>query len=163
MLHDFPSWHRYHFYGYINASYRNNRNRKQFLNILNREKILDNDIPTSILIYSEANLSSVKCRLYDGAGVNGRKKFFFSPPSFLQNSRKKNFKFFFSNIFPKTAEKKIKFFFLQRFSKNSRKKKLNFFSPPFFPKTAEFFLKIFCCLFLCKLSHFTTSKGALFI
>ena len=37
MLHDFSSWHRKHFYGYINASYRNNRNRKQFINILNRD------------------------------------------------------------------------------------------------------------------------------
>ena len=29
---------------YINASYRHNR--KQFINILNRERILNNDIPT---------------------------------------------------------------------------------------------------------------------
>ena len=52
--------------------------------------------------------------------MNGRKKNsnFFSPPFFLQNSRKRKF----SNIFPETAENFFLIFFLHRFSKNSRKK-----------------------------------------
>ena len=45
MLCDFPSCHSQYFHGQINASYRNNRNRKQIINISNQEKNLNNDIP----------------------------------------------------------------------------------------------------------------------
>ena len=58
---------------------------------------------------------------YDGASVNSRRKkiqIFFLHRFFYQNSRKNKFKFIFSNVFPKTAEKK----------------KLNLFSPTFFQK-----------------------------
>ena len=45
MLRDFPAWPSKGNYGYINALYRNNRNRKQIINTLNRDAILINDIP----------------------------------------------------------------------------------------------------------------------
>ena len=59
---------------------------------------------------------------------------FFLHRFFYQNSRKKKFKFIFSNVFPKTAE----IFFLNIFSnvfpKTAEKINLNLFSPTFFQK-----------------------------
>ena len=91
--------------------------------------------------------------VYDGASVNSRKKNLnlFSPPFFYQNSRKNIFKFIFSNVFPKTAEKKylnlfsptffqkqekniFKYIFSYVFLKTAEKKYLNIFSPTFFQK-----------------------------
>ena len=66
-----------------------------------------------------SNLFRLSKIRYDGASVNSRKKNsnFFSPPFFLQNSRKKKF-----SVFPKTAEKKINFFSPTFFQKQQKKK-----------------------------------------
>ena len=77
---------------------------------------------------------------YDGASVNSRKKKFnlFSPPFFfLPKQQKKKFKFIFSNVFPKTAEKIYLNLFSQTFFQKQQKKKFKFIFSNVFPKTAE--------------------------